>query len=64
MRARRRSLLILTTMRPTLLSLLLISGSLALEAAASPLHLQSPSLSLQQQTTGTKLQLAGMQQRV
>nr|WP_314593808.1 hypothetical protein [uncultured Porphyromonas sp.] len=51
-------------MRPTLLSLLLLSGSLALEATASPLHPQSPSPSLQQQTTGAKLQLAGMQQRV
>ena len=63
MRARRRSLLIFTTMRPTLLSLLLLSGSLGLEAA-----LQSPSQAAaplaQQQTAATKLQLAGMQQRV
>lgn len=50
-------------MRPTLLSLLLLSGSLGLEAAAPQPHPQSPSLSLQQ-TADTKLQLAGMQQRV
>ena len=50
-------------MRPTLLSLLLLSGSLGLEAAAPQPHPQSPSPSVQQ-TTSTKLQLAGMQQRV
>lgn len=61
--ARRRSLLIFTTMRPTLLSLLLLSGCLALEAAPqSPSQAAAPLA--QQQTAATKLQLAGMQQRV
>lgn len=63
MRARRRSLLIITTMRPTLLSLLLLSGSLALEAAPQSSSQAAAPLA-QQQTAATKLQLAGMQQRV
>lgn len=50
-------------MRPTLLSLLLLSGYLALEAAPqSPSQAAAPLA--QQQTAATKLQLAGMQQRV
>ena len=50
-------------MRPTLLSLLLLSGSLALEAASqSPSQAAAPLA--QQQKAATKLQLAGMQQRV
>lgn len=50
-------------MRPTLLSLLLLSGCLALEAAPQSSSQAAAPLA-QQQTAATKLQLAGMQQRV
>lgn len=50
-------------MRPTLLSLLLLSGSLGLEAAPQSSSQAAAPLA-QQQTAATKLQLAGMQQRV
>lgn len=50
-------------MRPTLLSLLLLSGSLGLEAAPQSSSQVAAPLA-QQQTAATKLQLAGMQQRV
>ena len=47
-------------MRPTLLSLLLLSGSLGLEAARQSSSQAAAPLA-QQQTAATKLQLAGMQ---